>query len=219
MAPSNIVLRDMQSAMHQAVPAAVHQWEAPAYGLGHHPSPQSAEDRRHRAINMVNNLYSSKAHQQQRTVYEAAIHYRDNEIPDHPATIEVFLCDVHVGDVAIYEPGDGIQTAKLPLNRAMRACTEKGITPDQYENELSVTIMTNSGRNIPLDQIPSLTTDIETMTETPPNSNDEFPSITNRKKKPGHLKQHIEKSQQQNQYSTGYGGQQQQGSTGYGGQQ
>ncbi|KJZ72745.1 hypothetical protein HIM_07937 [Hirsutella minnesotensis 3608] len=165
---------------------------------------------KHRAIGIVNKLYSSPSHKKKRTVYKASVHFRVEEIPDRPAVIDLFLCDVHVGDIAVLDdPYQGLHTATLPLNDAIDACNQRGITPGNYEDDMRVTIKTASGKDVPLSQITSMTMDIEDLTETPPTSNDDFPAITNRHLRPGHLKQYIKKLKQQ---IGGYGGGQQQGS-------
>ncbi|KJZ68902.1 hypothetical protein HIM_11709 [Hirsutella minnesotensis 3608] len=250
MVPSELVLRDLQSSVNQALPAANHhKYKNAGYGhknAGYGPpqtSSQSSyganashyspsESLYHRAREILGDLYSSTAHLKRQTVYQALVHFDKEELPELPAIIDVFLCDFHIGEIALLDdPSSGIHTTRLPLNEAIAECNRKGIKPGQYGEDMSVKIITSSGMEVPLAGLKTMSMDVELCTETP-TSDDDFPSISDRHSHPGRLKQFIKKQLKEkirefgvvrhgsgyggHRHGSGYGGQRQ--GSGYGGQ-
>ncbi|KJZ74449.1 hypothetical protein HIM_06045 [Hirsutella minnesotensis 3608] len=167
---------------------------------------------------IVGKLYSSPAHHKRQKVYQASVHFNKGELPELPelpAIIDVYLCDFHIGEIALMDdPSLGIETTKLPLNEAIDECNRKGIFPGQYGEDMSVKVITASGKEIPLAQLKTMSMDVEDCTEIP-TSTDDFPTVSDRHSHPGRLKQYIKKELEQIRefggvrQGSGYGGQQQ----------
>ncbi|KJZ75346.1 hypothetical protein HIM_05272 [Hirsutella minnesotensis 3608] len=115
------------------------QWSYPPTPVP--PSPD--EVRKKRAIGTIHKLYSSPAHKKERDVYLAHIDYQAEDLPQRPAIIDVYLCDMYVGNiVALQEPKKGHICATVPLNDAVEECKKRGIDPESYGNGVSVEINT-----------------------------------------------------------------------------
>ncbi|KJZ68055.1 hypothetical protein HIM_12555 [Hirsutella minnesotensis 3608] len=158
------------------------------YAPHSHDRRQNDVDRRRRAIAKINELYRGKSHDKGGNVYLAHINYRAEDI-ERPSRIQVYLCDQFVGDIAVMsQPSKGSLSAALSLNNAFRTCLRAGVTPDKIQDKISVKITTAHGKDIPLDAIKTITTEVENFDETPPASPNELPKIGNRRRVQGRLR-------------------------------
>ncbi|KAM4055708.1 tyrosinase [Hirsutella rhossiliensis] len=156
------------------------------------PNPdKDLEERRRRAVSIINDLYKGKDHEEKRKVYLAHISLRAEDV-ERPSTIKVFLCDQFVGDIAVMaEPSKGPVNAAIPLNPAIGACERAGVSKEEMRESISVTITTADGRDVPLAKIKTISMEVEDFIEEPSATSGELPKISNRHKVPGHLKQHM----------------------------
>ncbi|KAM4064959.1 tyrosinase [Hirsutella rhossiliensis] len=156
-----------------------------------------SEKHKRRAVAFINKLYSSRDHDKERIVYQAHIRYRVEDL-ERPARVKVYFCNSYVGYfVALKHPKRGPSAATIHLNRALEACARAGIKPSQYRNEISASIHTHSGKDIPISRVRSMKLELERFDEIPAKSKGEFPTILNRRVTPGKLKEYQPRKQSQ----------------------
>ncbi|EQL02984.1 hypothetical protein OCS_01318 [Ophiocordyceps sinensis CO18] len=133
---------------------------------------------------------SDKSHDKHTTAYLAHFSYMAEEF-ERPSNVMAYLCNKYVGSIPMMTvPATGPAHATLPLDEAIRACKRSGITADELGDDMSVSITTAGGRDIPLAELKSMTMELETLEVIPSSSLDRFPEIRSRHRARANLKQH-----------------------------
>ncbi|PHH92686.1 hypothetical protein CDD83_6104 [Cordyceps sp. RAO-2017] len=201
------------------------------YGYGYEGLDFSLprEELRRQSTQLFNQLYSPGANNllkkreestHGKKIYLAHMSYDVEEMIERPVRISLYLCEKFMGEIDVLDmPLKGIQNAAVPLEKAIETCRRSGSSAKELLNGMAVRIITHTGKEIPLDKIPSMKMELEDMEYTPAKSIYEFPKISNRHTRPANLKQFLAKKIGKHErpgggessHKGGYGGEEEEG--------